>query len=294
MSERKPNIMVPVDLTNPGQFFACCGLLELADRLWLGAEGWFEDNRFLIVGPAACSLPVLLHAISKLAVSNTMTPAQNVRLAELSAMSKKEREEIDGAEDEKAILGGMRRKEPIVFDGPLTICIDWFCDPFTRGFSLKTWAGQQSVLDIANDMFVGMLKVISAQHGTPWAHVRGVGLPFNFDSDLGAQGSGLDIGFSFDKLEGNKQTRVNRGCSPAIEFLCFIGLQRFRPLEIVSINKFRYSAWCVPLEACVAAAATSSAISTPSARVFEFSMFQRSKDYYSFYPAVLFQGDRDE
>ncbi len=24
--------------TNPGQFFACCGLLELADRLWPGAE----------------------------------------------------------------------------------------------------------------------------------------------------------------------------------------------------------------------------------------------------------------
>ena len=27
------NIPIPVDLTSPGQFFACCGLLELADRL---------------------------------------------------------------------------------------------------------------------------------------------------------------------------------------------------------------------------------------------------------------------
>ena len=34
-------IRVNVDPTNPGQFFACCGLLELADRLWPGAEGWF-------------------------------------------------------------------------------------------------------------------------------------------------------------------------------------------------------------------------------------------------------------
>ena len=35
------SITVAVDPTNPGQFFACCGLLELADRLWPGAEGWF-------------------------------------------------------------------------------------------------------------------------------------------------------------------------------------------------------------------------------------------------------------
>ena len=40
----EPAISVPVDPTNPGQFFACCGLLELADRLWGGAEGWFDGN----------------------------------------------------------------------------------------------------------------------------------------------------------------------------------------------------------------------------------------------------------
>ena len=32
MSKSDPSIRVNVDLTNPGQFFACCGLLELADR----------------------------------------------------------------------------------------------------------------------------------------------------------------------------------------------------------------------------------------------------------------------
>jgi CRISPR-associated protein Csx14 len=43
MSNHTPNIRIPVDLTNPGQFFACCGLLELADRLWPGAD--VEVNR---------------------------------------------------------------------------------------------------------------------------------------------------------------------------------------------------------------------------------------------------------
>ena len=46
MSDQQPNITIPVDLTNPGQFFACCGLLELADRLCSSAEGWFENSEF--------------------------------------------------------------------------------------------------------------------------------------------------------------------------------------------------------------------------------------------------------
>src|SRR5437667_9249609 len=64
MSDRQPNITLPVDLTNPGQFFACCGLLELADRLWPGAEGWFSegDRAFRIVGVE--SLAVLIRTIT--------------------------------------------------------------------------------------------------------------------------------------------------------------------------------------------------------------------------------------
>ena len=44
MSNPQPSIRVKVDVTNPGQFFACCGLLELADRLWPGVEGWFDGG----------------------------------------------------------------------------------------------------------------------------------------------------------------------------------------------------------------------------------------------------------
>jgi len=49
MSQPASNIKVKIDTTNPGQFFACCGLLELADQLWPGAEGWFERRRFFII-----------------------------------------------------------------------------------------------------------------------------------------------------------------------------------------------------------------------------------------------------
>src|SRR5947207_624032 len=48
MSSPARDITIPVDLLNPGQFFACCGLLELADRTWRDVEGWFSDQCFLM------------------------------------------------------------------------------------------------------------------------------------------------------------------------------------------------------------------------------------------------------
>ena len=61
MSYPEATIRVTVDPANPGQFFACCGLLELADRLWPDAEGWFADAQFCI----ACS-GILTELIGKL------------------------------------------------------------------------------------------------------------------------------------------------------------------------------------------------------------------------------------
>src|SRR6516225_3312737 len=37
-----PDISINVDIRNPGQFFACCGLLEISSRIWPDSEGWFE------------------------------------------------------------------------------------------------------------------------------------------------------------------------------------------------------------------------------------------------------------
>src|SRR3990172_7193974 len=45
----QPSITVNVDVSNPGQFFACCGLFELADRLWPGAEGGFDGQSFCLL-----------------------------------------------------------------------------------------------------------------------------------------------------------------------------------------------------------------------------------------------------
>ena len=86
MTIPEPTIRVNVDPTNPGQFFACCGLLELADRLWPGAEGWFTEGgrEFRI----ACSgtLKCLLEALVACTLTNTMTAEQHARYNAITSM----------------------------------------------------------------------------------------------------------------------------------------------------------------------------------------------------------------
>lgn len=197
MNTPKPSITVDVDPTNPGQFFACCGLLELADRLWPGAEGWFEDQGRTFLIACAGTIEAVITAVQESVVSNTMTPQQLSRLEQLSAMKKSQRG--DELESEKKNLEALRRELPIVLSGPVSLRIDWFCDGYAGGSRFKTWAGQQSVLEITKAMHGGIDKVGTTTNQL-WKSVRGVGLPFNFDSDLGAQGSALDVGFSFDPL----------------------------------------------------------------------------------------------
>lgn len=293
MSNPTPNITIPVDLTNPGQFFACCGLLELASRIDRDAEAWFEDGAFCIEGTKSLTFGALCKSVCDCRVFNTMSAAQNARLNSLAAMRKKDREKVPGLEDEKKALEALRREEPIVIEGAFRLQIDWFRDDLAGGSRFKTWAGQQSVLDVAQAMHDGMKSMADLSESKFWNPVRDVGLPFNFDSDLGGQGSALDIGFSFDPLAGSEATRIEGTCKPALELLCFIGLQRFRPREVKGENRFVYTAWRTPLPPSVAVCVACRAISMGDDPTYEFRLLYRTKYLKSFLPAQLFQGDRD-
>src|SRR2546423_6559311 len=63
MTSIEASTHITVDPANPGQFFACCGLLELADRLWDGAEGWFGPGAFSV--SAGGGLPDLIRTLSR-------------------------------------------------------------------------------------------------------------------------------------------------------------------------------------------------------------------------------------
>ena len=116
MIDPDPTIRVNVDATNPGQFFACCGLLELADRLWDGAQGWFgRENSCVTAGGA---LPDLIRALCQ---------------AELVQLD---------PDDNTA--------SPIEIGRPFrTLRLDWWHDDHAGGKELKVWAGTMESARIA-------------------------------------------------------------------------------------------------------------------------------------------------
>ena len=67
----KSIIRLKVDPANPGQFFACCGLLEIAERLWDGVEGWFEGDHFCFrKNGRIVSLSEVLNAVRNICLEN--------------------------------------------------------------------------------------------------------------------------------------------------------------------------------------------------------------------------------
>ena len=278
------SVRVTVDPANPGQFFACCGLLELADRLWPGAEGWFEGDEFVIEPPPAAGLTTagLLQSLIDCEVTNTMPPAQVERLRELAALTGKDRAKIAGADEELKELMSLRRELSVVFGKPFHLVIDWFLDDHAGGSRFKTWAGQQSVLEIATAMHRATRPTpgkLNPAEACFRATAADAGLPFNFDSDLGGQATAIDVGFSADPLGVSSPAR------PFVELLAFVGLQRFRPGEYPGENRYSYAAWGSRLPPAVAAAVCSGGVDHRGATLFEFRLLYRTKYLKSFLPA---------
>jgi CRISPR-associated endonuclease/helicase Cas3 len=287
-----PSISINVDTANPGQFFACCGLLEIADRFWPGAKGWFEKRQFHMTCDGTLSMA--LDSLADCQITNTMTECEKARLKEISDWSGADRKKAPGVEAEYKALGKLVREAPIVLPNPIGLIIDWFTDDVAGGARFKTWAGQQSVLTIATSMNEALKDTAWRNAGCLSFSARRCGLPFNFDSDLGGQGGAIDTGFSFDPLAGNALTRIETTARPALELLAFIGLQRFRPREVNGQNRFVYSAWDRPLPIEVAMPAACGVLPTAGADRFEFRLLYRTKYLKSFLPAIPYTGGPDE
>jgi CRISPR-associated protein Csb3 len=294
------SIRINVDPTNPGQFFACCGLLELADRQWNGAEGWFVDGEFCVSSTTPnkeATADSVLRAIRDCCLANTMTEDQVARLEVLSAMKGRERDKTPGLDDEKKALKKLWREQPILLGHPFNMRIDWFSDNRAGGDRFKTWAGQQSVLDIATAMkqAVGAPDWQSLPPARWLTHTGiGYGLPFNFDADLGGQGSAIDIGFSFDPLAASAATRIESRARPCLELLALVGLQRFRPRPLKHQNGFLYCLWSQPFPPQIASVVACGLLPVRNEMAFAFRLLYRTDYLKSFLPGIPYSGDLND
>lgn len=251
------NITVAVDPTNPGQFFACCGLLELADRLWLGAEGWFSETGREFNLACGGTLPKLLESL----VAANLEPL----------------DPDDGA------TSPLR----LPFDRPLVL--DWWHDTRSGGKELKSWAGQQKITVVARAMQAALVR--AAERGPqllnysellpdPENPQRTVA-PLYFDARRASGATNLDVGFSLD-VQG-----IDAPTHPAVEFLCLIGLQRFRPSPVG--EGYAYRCWFRPHPPVTAAALASGAVGDGMAYLFR--LLYRTKYLKGFLPAQPLRGD---
>jgi len=260
MNKPTPSFSINVDPTNPGQFFACCGLLELADRLWPNAEGWFAvDGREFYV---ACGEHSLIELVAQIA---------NATLIQLDL------------EDPYS--------SPIRIATPFRqIDIDWWLFDQTGARDLKVWAGTMESFGIARAMQYAIRdeKFFST-------NVLQIGMvvtnpddpskkkePFYFDARRSPNAHSLDVGFSANDLG------LTTTAHPAVELLCVVGLQVARP-TFTSIRRiYDYSIWTIPLATNLLLAAATGAIELPGAQKFRFENWFRTgqKKHKAFRSAI--------
>lgn len=239
-----PSIRIHVDVTNPGQFFACCALLELSFRLSPNAQGWFESGDF-VVSPAP-SIPELV---------------QYIRDARLTQIDE---------EDTTA--------SPIQIAAPFSLRLDWWKSRDRADSDLKVWAGTMESFRIARAMQHAMRADAFASESMldaclvaydPDDETKKVE-PFYFDARRGPNAHSRDVGFAPNDLG------LTTIASPAVELLCLIGLQRVRPVRTEQPRIFDYHIWSRPLPPSLVPAATAGQLPQISGQRYRFESWFRT------------------
>jgi CRISPR-associated protein Csb3 len=248
-------IRLDVDLTNPGQFFGCCGVFELAQRLWPRATAHFEGAHFAV---SDGDLRELVTRIAQ-APLELLEPANQTSSA-------------------------LRLVEP--FD----LRIDWW--KVERG--LKTWAGRMSVdriatslqRDLPNTLNNGFFDDGHVVVGADGKKVE----PYYFDGRRGATALPLDVGFSSDAL-----SLETVAFSATEFFTLFgLQRFRPSPSD-VRLRVYRYRAWLEPLPVTLAALAAANVLPDDGPLFqFESAFRTDQRRHKAFSPAIPVHGDGHE
>lgn len=258
---------VDVDLGNPGQLLACCGLLEAADRLWRDrafVTGHFDGDRFCVDAPG--SLNELLAWIGGARVSAVATAAKKKKKTK---KPKKGRSEEAGQGDDP------ERAAPVTLSWPkdgYRLWLDSWSDRDFGRTTIKTFAGQQTSAEIAKWLIdaihdIRKLNDLSTLLDHSVSRSKKDKKGFGFDQRKGR--SALDIGFSV------KETKIPADEFPATEILAAIGVQFCRPRQVG--QTLVLGVWQQPLPVELARAAAGCAFTPPGLRRFRFRLLGRKE-----------------
>jgi CRISPR-associated protein Csb3 len=270
----EPTIRIVVDPTNPGQFFACCGLLELADQLLPGAEvtGSFSAPRFqrclfcISAQVALCS-----SALVKVLVSCERTAVDSYQ-----PIAGSDGKPVKDARKTKPVLLRQNDKSR---GQEFALRLAWWLDELAgRQTRFKTWSAHNS----AEGLIASLSSQIKADAITDGNLLQQrVGMTSRLGLDPRSSWNTLDTGFS----PNDQQLPVDT--YPATELLAAIGLETFRPS--LADDGYVYAIWSNPLPVIVARAAASGNLNIQGITRYRFEVASRGKFKY-FTKASLLEG----
>ena len=219
---------IPVDLFNPGQVFACLGLVEIADVLMGDTEGGFYQSDF------SATRFCLRTAGDKDPVESALRFLKDAKIKVLKPSNwiSEKRENVFPFPNPKT---SATLPIELSADG-VKICVDHWGDE-TRRDKAKFWAGMggYSGAELARD----------AQQLIP-SHLKGVDMddPFaffvpqssSFGFDCRRSHIAIDVGFTPNK----QKKKISIIGYPVVELLAAIGMRYARPLRVRKLE-YRYA-----------------------------------------------------
>ncbi len=240
-------VRVRLDPRNPGQFYACCGLLELAA---------LEDPDILSAFSPEQGRPrVHWFSLRGDLPENFLTDSLR-RLKQLHPDF-----------DTNSEAGVSPAKLPF---GSYTLELDWWLDEFRgRTASIKCWAGQVTTRGLFEEL-LGLLDLTST--GLDLFEKSQL-TKSKFGVDPRAAWNACDYGYSPNEHGKDSATFI------AVEVLAAIGLQSFRPVVQRKTRRAAYHLWTGELPACLARTASFAPWDGLPHFAFEFSIASRGQSY---------------
>ena len=290
---------IPVDLTNPGQVFACLGFLEAADVLCRDAEGGFDwsDDANVKFGlrtdgeknPFAAVLRFLANTQIRAVAPVGWRPKKEPETESDRTKLQAELAAQESSEEFPGMCPDTSMAMPVRIIGQnngkaVKVVLNHWSDDSSRD-AFKLYAGKRSALEIARAMLAGTrdkprkgqnrgdLKTKGVAQlwedrqdemiERPFDIVTPMGGSFNFDP-RGAW-TAIDAGYS-----PNDQSHQVEA-SPVVEILAAWGLENARP-HTFETRRVRYAVWNGTLPPSLARAVIAGCIEVVLQRRFHFEL----------------------
>lgn len=238
---------VAVDVLNPGQVFACLGLMEATEVLAGPCTGYFDlaassDGTFRFQTSAAdAPIEIVLDFLSKADVL-AIAPAASLLAAKESGVVTESRSLYYPCP-----APGTPSALPVVLtDGLTEIAVEHWADESRDNVKFWAGAGGYSGAAVTRDLLVMIRNLGHDRRELARERPFEVESPMtsSFRFDWRRDYVPMDVGFS----PNNHQTFEMVGY-PFVELLAAIGLQHARPSRVTLRDKlrYRYAAWTVAL-----------------------------------------------